>query len=176
MFVPVSEYQAAGKILIGEVQAVVLISVMKAIVEPQTPLIKAAAPMIVDKVAKVPEAGCNVQESAATSRAYIGPGLVHGPPRADVELINDQIPEIRWSPVCIMPDVVRGVTNDAMRCGKGWLECQFTCERIALKSATVLSLDPEHVPQPTRGTLEKPCPCLISQRRESIARARDPTW
>ena len=78
MFVPVSEYQAAGKILIGEVQAVVLISVMKAIVEPQTPLIKAAAPMIVDKVENNGDAMEVSKIDQALELIDTGPNLIQG--------------------------------------------------------------------------------------------------
>jgi hypothetical protein len=127
------------------------------------------------EIAQIAETGDDIEEAAAPRRTDIVAVAIDSPPSADVELIEDQVAEIRRAPIGIVPRVARSLADDAVGGGESRIDAQLPRVGIPLWPGCADTLNPKHVLRAVARTWKESAPGFVAERRQSIVQARRPT-
>lgn len=93
-----------------------------------------------------------------------------------MQLIDDQVAELRRLPALIVPRIRGRIAHHAEAVGKRRGDGQLAGEGVALPADAALAVDEKHVGLAVAYSGDEPAPAAIAQWRQRILLLRPPVW
>src|SRR5271166_6131071 len=126
------------------------------------------------EVAEVDELLRGIQEGTASRCSDVVASIVLRPPCADMQLIDDQVAELRRLPALVVPGIGGRVADHTKAVWKSRHDSQFAREGVTLPARAAEAVDEEHVRIAFAYPGQEAAPAAVAQRSQLVLRIGTP--